>query len=270
MVTSEQGKPSTLPMADRIREVDIGAPFVWLGKGWTDLVRAPRLSIAHGLIFALTGLGIGVGLRLAGMAYLIYPLSVGFLLGGPFLALGLYDISRRYDYGKEVKPGKCLTAWRHNAYHVLTAGLVLMLFAIIWSRLAVLTFALSFPHLGLNMAAIIQKVFFSLDGLIFLLTGTIIGGILAALAFVFGVVTLPMMLDRKVDVFSAALVSFLVVIRNKGAMITWAGLIVIFIGAGLASGYIGLAVTLPLIGHASWHAYRACVNPEAWPQTPSD
>ncbi|CCQ73033.1 DUF2189 domain-containing protein [Magnetospira sp. QH-2] len=255
-------------LADRIRVIDMGEPFVWLGKGWNDLCRSPRMSLAHGVIFTVTGLGLSVGLRLAGMDYLIYPLTAAFLIGGPFLAFGLYDISRKYEAGLLPRPGKCLTAGRHNTYHILTAGLVLMLFAIIWSRFAVLTFALSFPHVGGSLETVIDRILFTMDGWIFLATGTFIGGILAGIAFLFGVITLPMMLDRKVDVFAAAGVSFMVIAKNKGAMLTWAGLIVIFTGAGLATAYIGLAVTLPLIGHASWHAYRACVDAEAWPKTP--
>ncbi len=270
MESAQTERPPAVPMSDRIREVDIGQPFVWLGKGWVDLTRSPLLSILHGLIFAVVGLGIVVGLRLADKDYLIYPMSAAFLFGGPFLALGLYDISRRHEMGQRPRPGRCLTASRHNIYHILTAGLVLMLFAIIWSRLAVLTFALSFPYAGIDLSTILEKVLFTVDGLIFLATGAVIGGALAGIAFLFGVVTLPMMLDRRIDVFGAALVSFLVVARNKGAMLTWAGLIVVFTIAGLATAYVGLAITLPLIGHASWHAYRACVKPDAWPANPCE
>ncbi len=265
MNSPQAGSSARMPVADRIRDVDIAQPFVWLGRGWSDLVNTPLLSMAHGLVFALAGLGIGIGLRLAGKDYLIYPLAAGFLFGGPFLALGLYDISRRREQGRRPLPGHCLTASRANLYHILTAGLVLMLFAIVWSRLAVLTFALSFPYTSLSLSGILDQVLLTWDGVVFLATGTFIGAAMAGLAFLFGVVTLPMMLDRRIDVFGAALVSFLVVMRNKGAMLTWAGLIVIFTGAGVAAGFLGLIVTLPLIGHASWHAYRACVDPSAWP-----
>lgn len=256
------------PVSDYIRDVGIESPFVWLGKGWADFIRAPKLSFAHGLIFTVCGFILAVGLHLAGMDYLIYPLTAGFILVGPILAIGLYDISRRYERGLKPRPGKCLTAWHHNGYHVMTAGFVFVVFAMIWSRMAVLTFVLSFPYVGLNLETIANTVLFSLEGWVFLTLGTAMGAAMAGVAFLFGVVSLPMMLDRKVDIFTAAMVSFLVVRKNKGAMLTWAALIVIFIGAGLATAYIGLAVTLPLIGFASWHAYRDLVDASKWPETP--
>ena len=202
------------------------------------------------------------------MDYLIYPLTAAVILGGPILTLGIYAISRRLEYGGELKIGKCLTAWRHNRFHVLTAGFVFMLFALVWSRAAVLTFVISFPYIGMNLDVFFEKELFTMDGLIFIIVGTSIGAFLATIAFIVGVVSLPMLLDRKVDFLTAAIVSFLVVKRNKAAMFTWAALIVMFIGVGLATAYIGLAVTLPLIGYASWHAYRECVDASAWPQTP--
>ncbi|MCW8915237.1 MAG: DUF2189 domain-containing protein [Magnetovibrio sp.] len=267
---STQNPGAQKPISHYINEVSIEQPFVWLGKGWADFIRAPRLSIGYGLLFTMIGFALVVGLHLLEMDYLIYPLTAGFILLGPILAIGMYNVSRRMERGRNPRPLKCFMAWKHNRYHIMTAGLVFMIFAMIWSRMAVLSFVLSFPYIGLNLETIFNQVFFTTDGLIFLAIETIIGAILAAVAFVFGVVSLPMMLDRKVDIFTASLVSFLVVMKNKGAMLTWAGLIVIFVGAGLATAYIGLAITLPLIGYASWHAYRACVDPRKWPETPLD
>ena len=265
---AEQAKPR--PVADYINDVSIEQPFVWLGKGWADFIRAPRLSIIYGLVYTAIGIFLAIDLHMMGMDYLIYPLTAGFILGGPVLAIGMYNVSRSLEHGRPPRPFRCIMAWRHNRYHIMTAGLVFMIFAMAWSRIAVLSFVLTFPYIGLNSEAIINQVLFTPEGIIFLIVGTLIGAALATIAFVFGVVALPMMLDRKVDIFTASLVSFLVVKKNKGAMLTWAGLIVIFIGAGLVTAYIGLAITLPLIAYASWHAYRACVDPSKWPETPLD
>lgn len=267
---SETATTAERPISDCIRDVSIEMPFVWLGRGWADFIRTPALSFAHGTIYTVVGFILVIGLHLMEMEYLIYPLTAGFILVGPIIAIGMYDIARRYDFGLQPRPGKCFTAWRHNGYHVMTAGFIFVVFAMIWSRIAVLSFVLSFPYIGLNLEAILNTVLFSWEGWVFLAVGTALGATMAAVAFVFGVVSLPMMLDRKVDIFTAALVSFLVVRKNKGAMLTWAILIVIFIGAGLASAYIGLAVTLPLIAFASWHAYRDLVDAEKWPQNPID
>lgn len=262
--------PPTRRIADSIQTVPLDSPFVWLAKGWIDLARVPWLSIFYGLFFSLTGLGLAVGLHMANLDYLIYPLTAAVILGGPILALGVYAISRRLEHGGDLKIGKCLTAWRHNGFHVLTAGFVFMLFALLWSRAAVLTFVISFPYIGLNLDLFFTQELFTLNGLIFVMVGTCIGAFLATIAFTIGVVSLPMLLDRKVDFLTAAMVSVLVVKRNKAVMITWAALIALFIGVGLATVYIGLAITLPLIGYSSWHAYRECVDASAWPQTPME
>lgn len=260
----------TRRIGDSIRTVPLDSPFVWLAKGWIDLSEAPWLSIMYGLFFSLIGLGLAVGLHMAGLDYLIYPLTAAVILGGPILALGIFAISRRLEHDNDIKIGTLLTAWRHNRFHVLTAGFVFMLFALVWSRAAVLTFVISFPYIGMNLDLFFEQELFTLNGLIFILVGTAIGAFLATIAFIIGVVSLPMLLDRKVDFLTAAIVSFLVVKRNKAVMITWAALIALFIGVGLVTLYIGLAVTLPLIGYASWHAYRECVDADAWPQTPID
>jgi uncharacterized membrane protein len=109
----------------------------------------------------------------------------------------------------------------------------------------------------------VNAVFFSGEGYVFLALGTAVGAVMAALVFMGSVVSLPMILDRRVGLGQALVVSFVTVLTNFRPMMTWAGVIVIVTGAGLLSGYIGLAITLPLIGHASWHAYRALIKRDA-------
>lgn len=266
MQTSEEQPKKTI--RDSVQVVSVGAPFIWLSKGWEDYVHTPWLSMFHGMLYTFIGLGLAVLFQVSGEPYLIYPATSAFIFGGPFLALGMYDVSRHYEQGHNARLGRCLSAWRFNSYHILFSGLVFVLFALLWSRFAIIIFALSFPYSGMNLGVFIDQMLFTYDGLFFLITGSIIGGIMTFFAFVFGVVTLPLMLDRKIDVFTAGYVSFWVVMRNKFVMATWAGLIVIFIGAGFVTAYIGLIVTLPLIGFSSWHAYRACVDPSLWPQSP--
>lgn len=261
--TGDDRRPAlapTLPYADRIavaRYSDIG---LWLRLGWRDLRRSPGPSLAYGALFVLIGLGLAFGLQAIGMIYLLTPLIAGFLLVAPALTVGIYELSRRQEVGEPPTFVGAVMAFRRNTFHILTAGLVLMLFLMIWVRLAVLVFALFFPFTTMSWASLGHQLL-TADGLAFLGFGTALGGILAAMAFVASAVSLPLMLDRRVDVFTGALVSVLAVLGNLPVMMVWAACIVAITVLGLAS-VVGLAVAVPLLGHATWHAYRTLVR---WP-----
>lgn len=252
-----------LPYGDRINLVSSDDPFKWLVAGWRDFRMSGIVSVAYGLIFAIAGLVLTGGLYLAGLAYLIAPMTAGFLLVGPALTVGLYAISRDLESGRRPSLARALTAWRANPARLLGLGLMLVLFLIVWIRLAVLTFAVSFPYETLSMEEIVTAALFTTQGNIFLLIGTVIGSVMATIAFVASVVALPMLLDSDVGILQALVTSVVAVVMNARVMALWATLIVLFTAAGLLIAYVGLAVSLPLIGHASWHAYRALIRPAA-------
>ena len=251
---------NVFPYADRVNIVAVDDTFRWLGAGWRDFRRSGSVSLMYGLLFVAAGLVLTVGLYLADLAYLIAPLMAGFLLVGPALTVGLYAISRDLEQGRKPRLSAALKAWRDNPIHLLGLGLALVLFLIIWIRLAVLIFALSFPYTTPSFQAIVNTALFTGEGLAFLTMGTVVGSVMAALAFVTSVFSLPMMLDRKVDIIQALVTSVVAVAMNVRVMAVWAALVVVFTFAGLVTFYVGLAVTLPLIGHASWHAYRAVIK----------
>jgi len=251
---------NVLPYGDRVNTVSIEDTFKWLGAGWRDFKRSGMTSLAYGGVFVLAGLILTVGLYLAGFEYLIAPLTAGFLLVGPALTVGFYTISRDLEGGRKPTLGGALSAWRANPVHLLAMGLGLVLFLIIWVRLAVMTFAVSFPHTNLNIQSIVNTALFTADGLVFLAVGTVVGSVMATIAFVVSVFSLPLMLDRKADIIQALVISVVAVFMNFRVMVVWAALVVVFTFAGLFTFYIGLAVSLPLIGHASWHAYRAVIK----------
>ncbi len=138
-----------------------------------------------------------------------------------------------------------------------------MLFLIVWIRLAVLIFALTFPYERLDLQSLVNTVLFTTDGNLFLILGTAVGCLMAGIAFATGVFSLPLLLDRKAGLVEGVATSVVAVLINLRVMALWAAVIVVFTAAGVLTAYIGLAVTLPLIGHASWHAYRAVVRPAA-------
>lgn len=257
---------SALPYADRINTVASDEPFKWLAAGWRDFKRARPISLAYGLVFVVAGVVLTAGLAAAGFEYLIAPLCAGFLIVGPALTVGFYAISRELEQGRVPRLREALTAWRANPVPLLGLGLGLVLFLIIWIRLAVMIFALSFPYQSPDLESMVTAALFSTEGNIFLALGIAVGSVMATIAFVLSAFSLPLLLDRKVDLVQAIVTSVVAVVMNARVMAVWAALIVVFTAAGLASLYIGLAVTLPLIGHASWHAFRSVIRPLPDPQ----
>jgi uncharacterized membrane protein len=261
-MTDAQNRPSgVLPYEERVNAVSIDDTFRWLGAGWRDFKAGGRVSMGYGLIFALAGILLTVGLFLAGLEYLIAPMVSGFLLVGPALTVGFHAISRDLEKGDAPSMRRALGAWRANPGPLLGTGLALVLFMIVWARLAVMIFALSFPFTSLDAQSMLNAVLFSIQGYIFLAMGTAVGGVLAVLVFMAGVASLPLMLDERAGFLEAVVTSVVAVALNLRTMLFWAAIIVVITGAGLVAGYIGLAFTLPLIGHASWHAYRGLIKP---------
>jgi uncharacterized membrane protein len=138
-------------------------------------------------------------------------------------------------------------------------GLVLMLFLLAWIRLAFLIFALFFGATPPSWEHLVTTLLFTTDGIPFLVVGIAVGGALAAFVFAMSAVAIPALLDRDIGALGAVATSVAAVVQNWRVMIGWGALIVLFTAAGLVTFYVGLAVTLPLVGHASWHAYRGLV-----------
>jgi uncharacterized membrane protein len=245
----------------RVRIIGLDRPWAWLAAGWRDLLAAPGISLLYGAIFSASGFAMTVGAWLAGLSYLTLPLLAGFMFVAPILAVGLYDVSRRLEGQQVVTLETALTAWRTNRTQIALLGVMLMLFLLAWIRIATLLFALFFSKSPPSLDDLIMQTLNSAEGLPFLIVGTAIGACLAALVFAISAVSVPMLLDQPTNVFAAVATSFVAVRHNLRPMGLWAILIVIFTGLGLATFYIGLVVALPLIGHATWHAYRDLVLP---------
>lgn len=243
----------------QIRDVSLAAPFRWLARGWEDFRYCPFQSLFYGICFALAGLVLGL---VVNHAYqYVSALATGFLLLGPFLALGLYDISRR----KEQQACGLLPtifSWRANLGNIGVFAAVLAVLMLLWARASLVTFALFYtsemPSLE-HFAAQIMR----LENLDFLVAYFLVGLVFASLVFAASVVSIPLMLDRDTDAVTAMLVSFGCLVRNLPTMILWAAIIVTLTAIGFATFYLGLIVLMPVIGHATWHAYRDCIAPAA-------
>lgn len=254
--------PVSGPSMPRIEKRDLDRPWQWLNLGWADFRRAAPISLLYGLACSLAGAVLTAVIWAFGWFYLVLPLMAGFMFMGPLLAVGLYYVSRELDAGKTPRLVDSMTAWRSNAQQIAYMGLALMLFLLAWIRIAQIIFALFFAENPPRPEVLfIVDVFLSAESIPFLVVGTLVGGILAAIAFAMSAISIPLLVDKPANVLTAIATSVAAVRENFWTMALWAWLIVLFIAAGVATFYVGLIVTMPLIGHATWHAYKDLV---AW------
>jgi len=244
-------------------------PWKWLGAGWRDISRAPVLSLGYGALFTLISVGISLGLFQSGFHYLILPLAAGFMLVGPMLAIGLYETSRRLEVGEAVSLGAVLGSCRVCLPRVGWMGAGLMMFFFAWMQIAALLFMLFFggTHYPAEPQNLFSMLFYTPRGIMFLSVGTLVGAVLAFVVFAISAVSVPMLVERDIDIVRAAGISIKSVRQNIRPMILWGVLIGLFTAAGIATAFVGLILTFPLIGHATWHAYRALVTNEDGPAT---
>jgi uncharacterized membrane protein len=230
----------------------------WLHAGVEDTHQAGWASLFYGLVFTLVGISIHG--FFADTYWLLGGLTTGFLLLGPFLATGLYDISRRIELGRQQSlfiPS--LTAWLPNVLNMAIFASILLLALLAWTQLSFLIFAHffngqlpTFIDIVMNILAFKQPRF----TLIYFLAG----GAFAAFIFSISAVAIPLMLDKNVSALTAALASLRACWINPFTMLCWAFCIVVLVGVGFATSFLGLILLMPVAGHASWHVYRAVIK----------
>jgi len=240
-----------------VRTVGALAPFGWLASGWRDFRAHPLPSIFYGACFAAMGWLIAITFRHA--YQYVSALVTGFFLVGPFLAIGLYELSRRREKGEPAWLAPSLDAWRGNVGAIGMFALVLAVILLVWARASLIVFALFYTSEMPSVDRFLEQIF-SLDSIDFLFAYLCVGGFFAVLVFAISVVSVPMMLDRNTDGIVAVLTSLKTFAANVPAMIVWGLLIGAMVAAGFALFFVGVVVTVPVIGHATWHAYRALVE----------
>lgn len=249
-----------------ILEVEIRAPFAWLAAGWRDFRAAPGASLFYGIAFVVMGFLLNA--FFASRPHITLALGTGFTLLGPFLAIGLYHLSRQRERGETPQLPPSLSAWRANPGAIGFYAIILLLLFAGWARVSVLLVALLFEGSMPTVATFLHYFVFSGENAIFLAVYLGIGAGFALLVLALSVVSIPLMMDRGTDTVTAMIASFLALTRSFPAMLLWGILIGTLIFTGLATFYLGLALTGPLVGHATWHAYRAVVAPAA-PTSPA-
>lgn len=235
--------------------LDIG--FKWLAMGWRDIVRQPLLSLLYGLSIAALSIMFIALLVALEYDYILFPALAGFLIVGPLLGVGLYAKSRAHEAGKSITLGEMLFVKLRSGAQIFYATLLLCLLMLLWMRAAVLLYALFFgvtPFPGLSH--IVDLLVNEPMGWAMLGVGTAVGGLFASFAFALSAFSIPMLLDRRTDALTAMGTSMALVWNNVAPMIAWGAIILFLSAVGVATFMVGFIVIFPLLGHASWHAYR--------------
>ncbi len=246
----------------RVRTVDASAPWRWLRLALRDIAAAPGASLLHGVVVAVGGWGV---LWLAWRVWILLPGAFsGFLLVGPILATGLYELSRVREAGTAPGLGHAIAAWRRGTRPLVALGLVLFAAATAWVAFSALIFAL-FVHAPITGPLDLLRYAVAEQGELLFWMWLIAGGLGAALVFAATAVSAPLLLDRRIGVRDAMLASVRAVGDNPVPMAIWAVIIMLATGASMATGMFGFVFTVPLIGHATWHAYRDLIDARGVP-----
>ena len=265
---SEAPPPAPLPasvFAIALNELGFGDPFRWLAAGWRDFRQAPGIGLFYGSCFAVMG-----WLLLKVFEYSpawTLALSAGFLLVGPFLCLGLYDVSRKLERGERPDLGESLTAWDTKMGTMAIFGTVLLVLEMVWARASLVVFALSFDGMPDFKGSLLKLV--DPENTEFIVAYTGVGSLFAGMIFAVSVVSIPMILDRQTDAISSGLTSVRLCLAQPGVLLLWGALITLLVVLAMRPGFLGLLVVGPVLGHATWHAYRAAVAPSEAPAEPT-
>ncbi|MBT0586416.1 DUF2189 domain-containing protein [Alteromonas oceanisediminis] len=227
------------------KQLDVGDPIKWLSLALRDFLRTPGLSVAYGIMFAIIPWMIAYLVQLTGWHLVIMPAIVCFMLIGPFLAAGLYDISWELEKGHKPTMLHSLKAISRNAVNEWGFGILLMVLMIFWLRVASLIHALYPEYLDNTLENLLP----------FLALGTIVGAGFTLLVFFISAFTQPILMERKVDIATAVLTSMNAVWLNKVPMLIWGAIIFSAVAIGFVTGFVGFIFLMPLIGYATWHGY---------------
>ena len=265
--------PQTRLFLPPVRAIGWTQPLNWLALAWRDMLRAGWISGAHGLALALLGAAImAVGYQ---RFWLLAGALSGFLVVAPVLATSLYALSRALERGEPADTalvrntwlqwqGSHASKWGNDYWRMVQFGALLALAATGWVVTSAALIALLAPVPIATPLDFLRHVVLARSGWLFELW-LAMGSLLAAPIFASSVVAMPLLLDRRVTLLQAVLTSWQTVLKNPGPMALWAAIILGLVLVGLGTLLVGLVVVMPLLGHASWHAYRDLVGAESLP-----
>lgn len=240
------------------RHLPVGVAFGWLKMAWSDLAASPGPSLVYGaIVFMVSAISVWTMITLR-WDYLLFPALAGFMIVGPILAIGLYEISRAREEGRSVGFVGALRWPPASLAQVFFAGLLLCLLLLLWMRAAVLIYALFFGFTNFpGLDRLFPLLLATPAGWGMIVTGSIVGALFAAFAFATSVFSIPMLVKERTDVLTAAGTSVSMVWNNLPVMIAWGAIVLVLFALSVMTAFIGLIIVFPLLGYGTWHAYRS-------------
>lgn len=247
----------------RVRTIELEDLKIALAKGWDDFRAMPTHAFFVGLIYPAIGLLLFRAMHSFALIPLLYPIAAGFALIGPLAAIGLYELSRRRELGLDATAGHALDVLHSPSFGaILRLGLLLLAIFVAWVATAQIMFVAHFDAAApLSLGSFLDNILATSAGHRLILAGNLIGFLFAVLAFVVSVVSFPLLLDRHVDASVAIATSVEVVRKNPLVMTAWAIIVAGLLFLAALPVLLGLAIVVPVLGHATWHLYRRVVMP---------
>ena len=246
-----------------VRRISVADVFAALRQGLDDFWEKPSHYVFLCLIYPIAGLVLARWTSGANLLPLLFPLMSGFALIGPFAALGLYEISRRRELGLD-------TSWRHalEVRHspaipsIVAVGVLLLALFIAWILTAQALYVNLFgPEAPISISSFMNQVFTTPEGMRMIILGNGIGFVFAVVVLCTSVIAFPLLLDRDVGALSAIVTSIKAVLANPIPMALWGLIVAALLLVGFLTLFVGLAIFIPVLGHATWHLYRKVVVP---------
>ncbi|WP_406858342.1 DUF2189 domain-containing protein [Alsobacter sp. KACC 23698] len=253
--TTQDRRPD--PQVRAATVADIGEA---LAEGLRDFQAAPLYGLFFGGVYALGGVAMALAATAWGMIYLVYPLAAGFALIGPFVAVGLYEVSRRREKGEPLGWGPVLgVVFAQSRRELGWMAFVTLFIFMMWMYQVRLLIALFFGFQSFTPDELLRILLTTPEGWLFLGIGHLVGAILSVILYSVTVVSFPLLLDREVDFITAMITSVRAVTMSPGPMLGWAAIVVAVLLVSCAPMFLGLFVALPILGHTTWRLYRRLI-----------
>jgi uncharacterized membrane protein len=267
-VTSLTQTGQGAPAAPVIRTIGLSDLHRALQLGWEDFKAVPSHAIILCVIYPVLGLVLARTVLGYAVLPLLFPLAAGFALLGPFAALGLYELSRRRERGESASAWDAIDVFRSPSFGaMLGLGVLLLALFVTWVATAQAIYVAAFGYeTAADIPNFAERVLTTQQGWWLIVVGCGVGFLFALVALCISVVSFPLMLDRHAGAGDAMVTSLRAVARNPIPMAAWGLIVAVLLVAGSLPFFIGLAIVIPLLGHATWHLYRAVIEPELNPQ----
>lgn len=267
-VTSMAPSGPETAAAPVIRTIGLPELHRALQRGWEDFKAVPSHAIILCIIYPVLGLMLARAVLGYSVLPLLFPLAAGFALLGPFAALGLYEMSRRRESGEQATAWDALEVVRSPSFGaMLGLGALLLALFVTWVATAQAIYIAAFGYAGATgFSDFAERVLTTSQGWWLIVVGCGVGFLFALVALCISVVSFPLMLDRHAGAGDAMVTSLRAVARNPVPMAIWGLIVAALLLAGSLPTFLGLAVVIPLLGHATWHLYREVIEPELNPQ----